>query len=235
MKRCCSIILLALVLQGCSGSDSFVEQRKQMVTKQIKWRGITNQQVINAMLTVPREEFVLPAYRSKAYQDIEVPIGGSQTLDRPYEDALILDSMNINQHSKVLEVGTGSGYLAALISEIAREVYTIEIEAAPAAAAKKLLSKLGYKNVTVRHADGFIGWKERAPFDSIVLTCSPDHVPAPLVEQLREGGRIILPLGGEKKFQELLLYTKANGELKLLRRLAPANFSPMKGKIKEDK
>lgn len=204
-----------------------------MVERQIVWRGITDKNILEAMLTVPREEFVLPQYKSKAYADLEVPIGFEQTLDRPYEDAFIIQSLKPAPTDRVLEVGTGAGYLASLLSRIVSEVYTIEIIPEIAQNARQRLSKLGYSNIFVKTGDGFLGWPEHAPFNGIVLTCSPPEIPKPLIEQLAEGGRMIVPLGGKKKFQELLLYTKKNGKLKGPLRLAPVTFVPMKGKVLE--
>ena len=197
------------------------------------WRGITDQHILNAFRSVPREEFVLPSYRDKAYDDLEVPIGENQTLDRPYEDALMIRAMNLKPTDHILEVGTGAGYVAALMATIAKDVHTIEILDPLAQAAAKRLKRLGFTNVTVRSGDGFIGWKEVAPFDAIILTCSPDAVPDPLVSQLKEGGRIVLPQGGEKHFQEILLYTKQKGKLVLTQRLSAATFVPMEGQIKQ--
>lgn len=206
-----------------------------MVEQQVLWRGVNDQKVLDAMLFVPREEFVLPKYRDKAYADIEVPIGFEQTLDRPYEDALIVQALQIKPTDRIFEVGTGGGYLTALLSKLAGQVYTIDIIPEIAEAAKNRFEKLGYKNIQVRAGDGYAGWTEHAPFDAIVFTCSPDEIPKPLIEQLSEGGRMVLPLGGEEKFQELLLYTKRNGKLEGPKRLGAATFVPMKGKILEKK
>ncbi|MBI4126992.1 MAG: protein-L-isoaspartate(D-aspartate) O-methyltransferase [Deltaproteobacteria bacterium] len=223
-----------MMVCACSrGAPSLDEAREKMISQQIVWQGITNPKVIETMKTVPREEFVLPQYRDRAYEDLEVPIGEDQTLDRPYEDALMLDAMGLVPTDRILEVGTGAGYVAALISRLAKEVYTIEILEPLATTARERLKRLGYTNITVRHGDGFIGWKEAAPFDAMILTCSPDHVPTPLIEQLKEGGRIVLPLGGEERFQEILLYVKKDGKLILAKRLTAATFVPMEGKIKQ--
>jgi protein-L-isoaspartate(D-aspartate) O-methyltransferase len=218
---------------ACTKPQDFAEQRRAMVERQVLWRGVTDKKVLDAMLAVPREEFVLPQHRDKAYADLEVPIGEDQTLDRPYEDAFIIQSLKLSPTDKVMEVGTGGGYLAALLSRIVPEVYTIEILPEIADAARNRLSKLGYTNIFVKTGDGFLGWPEHAPFNAIILTCSPPEIPKPLIEQLAEGGRLILPLGGEQKFQELLLYTKKNGKLTGPLRLAPVTFVPMKGKILE--
>ena len=236
MKKITIFILVCFSLTGtsCSKPQDFAKQRKAMVEQQVLWRGITDKRVLGALLTVPREEFVLPQYRDKAYADLEVPIGEEQTLDRPYEDAFIMQAMKISPSDKTLEVGTGGGYLTALMAQIAKEVYTIEIVPTLAETARERLSRLGYRNIFTKIGDGFLGWPEHAPFNAIVLTCSPPELPKPLIEQLAEGGRIVLPLGGERKFQELLLYTKQNGKLEGPEHLAPATFVPMKGKILEE-
>lgn len=234
MRRFSFIILCTLLCAiACSGPENFAEQRKAMVEQQVIWRGVKDQKVLDAMLSIPREEFVLPQFRSKAYADLEVPIGEEQTLDRPYEDAFIVAALKLQPTDRVFEVGTGGGYLTVMMSKLAKEVYTIDIIPQLADAARARFEKLGYKNIQVKAGDGYAGWPEHAPFDAIVFTCSPDEIPKPLIEQLAEGGRMVLPLGGEEKFQELLLYTKKNGKLEGPRRLAAMTFVPMQGKIKE--
>lgn len=234
MRYLSLLILPALIIaSSCTKPQDYEQQRRAMVERQVLWRGVTDKNVLDAMLAVPREEFVLPQYKDKAYADLEVPIGKDQTLDRPYEDAFMIQALSLSSTDRVLEVGTGGGYLAALLSRIVPEVYTIEILPEIADAARQRLSRLGYKNIEVRTGDGFLGWEEHAPFNAIVLTCSPPEIPKPLIEQLAEGGRLILPLGGEQKFQELLLYTKTKGKLAGPTRLAPVTFVPMRGKILE--
>lgn len=228
------LVLISAPFLACHGESSSVEKaRTAMVSQQLLWRGITDQKIIAAFTAVPREEFVLPEFRDRAYEDLEVPIGEGQTIDRPYEDAHMLTAMAIAPHDRILEVGTGSGYLATLMGRLARDVYTIEILAPLAHQAADRLKRLGVTNVHVRAGDGFKGWTEVAPFDAIILTCSPDRVPEPLIGQLKEGGRIVLPLGGEKKFQEILLYRKEKGKIVLVQHLFPATFAPMEGAIKE--
>lgn len=238
MKKISTIILLLIcsAIAACSSCKKSMQTKQQsMVERQIRFRGISDKEVLRVMREVPREEFVLPQYRDKAYDDLEVPIGEDQTLDRPYEDALMLTSLKLKPTDRVLEVGTGSGYLSALMSQLAKEVYTIEILPALGNRAREILHRLGYHNVEVKIGDGFVGWEEHAPFDVILLTCSPTEVPKPLKDQLAEGGRLILPLGGEEKFQELLLYTKKDGKFVLERRIAPTTFVPMKGMVEEQK
>lgn len=205
-----------------------------MVRTQIEQRGIKDPKILNSFLIVPREEFVLPQFKQNAYDDVEAPLGHGQTLDRPYENAEMIRALEIKPADRVLEVGTGSGYLASLMSKIAKDVYTIEIEPDIAAEARDRIKKLGYSNIEVVTGDGFLGLPDRAPFDAIVLTCSPDTVPKPLMDQLAEGGRLLLPLGGAKKFQELVLYKKENGRFVESRRISPTTFTPMKGKALEE-
>lgn len=227
------VVIMGMGL-GCTGrTPSLEQQRERMIRTQLLQRGITDSAILSAFRAVPREEFVLPKYRERAYDDVETPFGFGQSLDRPYENAVMLRATGIAPGERVLEIGTGIGYLTALMARIAKEVATIEIEPDIADAARKTLARVGVTNAEVKTGDGFLGWPERAPFDVIVLTCSPDRVPDPLAEQLAEGGRLLLPLGGAEKFQELVLYTKKDGKLIESRRIGPTTFSPMKGKILE--
>lgn len=231
-------IIASLVIgtAACSQCQQSTESKQQaMVERQIRYRGISDENVLRVMRKVPRAEFVAPENRNLAYNDVRAPIGFGQTLDRPYEDALILDTIKLKPTDTVLEVGTGSGYLAALMAELAKQVYTIEIVKEIGEKAHEHIANLGIANIEVKIGDGFLGWEEHAPFDVIVLTASPSEVPEPLKTQLAEGGRLLLPLGGEERFQELLLYTKKDGKLMLVRRIAPAQFVPMKGKAQEEK
>jgi protein-L-isoaspartate(D-aspartate) O-methyltransferase len=232
-----SLALASLALAGsCTGkSQGFAERREEMVRTQIAGRGIAAPTVLKAFREVPREEFVLPEFRDHAYDDVEAPLGFGQSLDRPYENALMILALGIGPGDKVLEVGTGSGYLSALLSRIAKDVYTIEIEPDIAAIARRNFEKLGYANIHPKVGDGFVGWPEFAPFDAIVLTCSPDEVPKPLADQLAEGGRLLLPLGGTEKFQELVLYEKKGGKFTRKAGISPTEFVPMKGKVLERK
>jgi protein-L-isoaspartate(D-aspartate) O-methyltransferase len=223
-------IILSLAFMGCSSQPAdFPQQRKAMVEKQILWRGITDPQVLQAMSTVPREEFVLPEHRSRAYNDIELPLGEDQTLDRPYEDAFILNSLQLKPNERILEIGTGSGYLTALLAQMGGEVYTIDIVPKFIDEAQAKFKKLRYDNIKSKAGDGYLGWSEYAPFDAIVLTCSPTAIPQPIQDQLAEGGRLLIPLGGQDKFQELLLFHKQDGRLTKPKSLAGATFVPMKG------
>ncbi|MGQ9465018.1 MAG: protein-L-isoaspartate(D-aspartate) O-methyltransferase [bacterium] len=210
---------------------SFYESvRKQMVEEQIIARGIKDKNVIDAMLKVARHKFVPKEYEKYAYTDGPLPIGEGQTISQPYIVALMTEMLELKGEEKVLEIGTGSGYQAAILSLIAKEVYTIEIIPALAKSAQQRLESLGYKNVYVKSGDGFLGWPESAPFDGIIITCAAPRVPEPLIEQLAEGGRLVMPEGDE--WQMLVLYKKVNGQLKKTE-FIPVQFVPMKGKIQE--
>ena len=205
--------------------------RKDMVQRQIIERGITDTSVINAMFNVERHVFVPEEYERSAYGDYPLPIGEGQTISQPYIVALMTERLELKEEDKVLEIGTGSGYQAAILSVIVKEIYTIEIVPSLAASAAKRLKDLGFSNVYVKCGDGFLGWPEAAPFDAIIITCAPPEVPEPLIEQLAEGGRLIVPVGSQ--FQMLTLYKKVEGELQKTK-IIPVLFVPMKGMI-EDK
>lgn len=235
-RRCRYIAFFTLICcwLGCSKSEvSPDDRRAEMVRSQIAARGITDRRVLAAYSAVPRERFVLPRYRDRAYDDLEVPFGHGETLDRPYESALMVAALALTPSDRVLHIGTGAGYAPAILSRLAKEVYTIEIVPEIARDADARLRALGYDNVHLRVGDGYLGWPEHAPFDAILFATSPPRIPAPLVEQLAEGGRMLLPLGGSERFQELVLFRKQDGNLVEQKRLAPTTFSPMKGKIVE--
>ncbi len=228
------LLLLLAAPAACSKAPvSMEEQRAKMVREQIKQRGIDVLGIQAAFHAVPREEYVLPQFRDHAYDDVEAPIGYEQTIDRAYENALMLKALKLSPDDVVLEVGTGSGYLASIMAQLAKHVYTIDIDPRFAKEAAARVARLGYANITVQEGDGFVGWPEHAPFNAIVMTCSPPEIPKPLIEQLSEGGRIVLPLGGDERFQELVLYVKRNGKLEELTRLSPTEFVPMQGLIKQ--
>jgi len=229
------VVLGVLILtSACSKSAGDPAlKREEMVKTQIEGRGISSPLILKAMREIPREEFVLPKYADRAYEDNEIPFGFGETMDRPFENATMVEALKIEPDDSVLEIGTGSGYLTSLISKLAKKIYSIEIEPQIADNARKVIEKLGYKNIHLKTGDGFVGWPEHQPFDEIILMCSPDEIPKPLIGQLAEGGRLLLPLGGTKKFQELILFEKKNGKLIEIRRLAPTVFTPMKGKVLE--
>jgi protein-L-isoaspartate(D-aspartate) O-methyltransferase len=215
-----------------------VEAREQMVAAQIAARGIADPAVLRAMRTVPRHRFVPRALRDQAYQDTPLPIGHGQTISQPYIVALMTEMLQPQAEDRVLEVGTGSGYQAAVLAEIVAEVYTIEIVPELAARAAGVLDDLGHDHVHVRAGDGYAGWPERAPFDAIILTAAPDRVPRPLLEQLARGGRLVVPEG--ETVQRLVLYTRRtddgpDGEPVIDRRETIAvRFVPMTGRAERD-
>ena len=199
-----------------------------MVRTQIIQRGINDRAVIAAMRKVERHLFVPEEVMPLAYNDHPLPIGEGQTISQPYIVALMSELLDLNKSIKVLEIGTGSGYQAAILGETVGEVYSIEIVEPLAVRSSQLLKRLGYTNVFCKTGDGYLGWKEHAPFDAIIVTCAPSEIPDPLKEQLSEGGRMIIPVGGQF-VQELVLLTKRNGKVKQ-RRVAPVLFVPMMNK-----
>ena len=211
----------------------FRARRDRMVLQQIQERGIQDPNVHRAMKRVPRHAFVPAAYRDRAYDDYPLPIGHGQTISQPYIVAFMTEALALGPNDVVLEIGTGSGYQAAVCGEIVQQVYSIEIVAALAKTASRHLERLGYENVTVKAGDGFFGWKEHAPYDAIIGTAAATHPPAALLEQLKEHGRMILPVENEQGFQSLLLITKdAQGELHK-KKVLPVRFVPMIGQVRE--
>lgn len=201
-----------------------------MVASQIAARGVRDARVVAAMRKVPRHRFVPPALRAAAYADGPLPIGNDQTISQPYIVALMTESLALPEGGRVLEIGTGSGYQAAVLAEIADTVFTIEIIPGLAARAAAVLDTLGYRNVIVRAGDGFFGWPAHAPFDGIIVTAAAPRVPEPLVEQLKPGGRLVIPVG--ERDQDLEIYEKTGTGLTLLSTV-PVRFVPMTGKVRE--
>ena len=206
------------------------EARRRMVANHIAARGVHDSKVLQAMRKVPRHLFVPAAMQTKAYQDTALPIGHGQTISQPYIVAYMTQAARILPTDRVLEIGTGSGYQAAVLACLSLEVYTIEIVEPLGRKAKSLLESLGYENIRFRIGDGYDGWPERAPFDAIVVTAAPLQVPQPLLDQLRVGGRLILPLGG--RGQKLVRMTRTARGLKR-EILLPVKFVPMAGKAQE--
>lgn len=210
---------------GARTSAPYFAEREQMVVHQIKRRGIKDPKIINAFLKVERHRFVPKRYLANAYEDRPLPIGEGQTISQPYIVAFMTDVLNLSRSDKVLEIGTGSGYQAAILGELSDNVFTIEINEPLGKRADKLLKELGYTNVKVKIGDGYKGWKEHAPYDAIIVTCAPSHVPAPLKEQLKEGGRMIIPVGGRFN-QSLVLLRKIDNALEE-ENVLPVLFVPM--------
>ena len=213
-----------------AGEDAFAVARQRMVSEQLAGpeRNITNALVLAAMRRVPRHEFVPERLRARAYWDCPLPIGYDQTISQPFIVAFMTEQLDPKPWDKVLEIGTGSGYQAAVLAEITAKVYTIEIVEPLADQAAATLHRLGYTNVFVRAGDGYKGWPDAAPFDAIIVTCAPEKVPPPLVAQLKEGGRMIIPIGPAWD-QELVLLRKQGGKLERTAVL-PVRFVPMTGK-----
>ncbi len=206
--------------------NSYTRLRMEMVQKQLIPRGITDERVLEAMRKIPRHLFVNEAYRHLAYEDHPLPIEAQQTISQPYIVALMTQLLNLKKGEKVLEIGTGSGYQAAVLAELTHNVFSIEIVEALAIKASQTLRDLGYKQVFVKFGDGHAGWSEESPFDVIIITCATKDVPSALFSQLREGGRMVLPLGNPQTYQTLTLITKIKGKPKTVKVL-DVRFVPM--------
>ncbi len=191
-------------------TDVFSESRMHMVEIHLKGRDIVDQKVLEVMGRVPRHMFIDISLWNEAYADYPLPIGDGQTISQPYVVALMTQALNLTGSEKVLEIGTGSGYQAAVLAEIVEEVYTIEIRENLAIMAENNLWNIGYSNVHVKCSDGYFGWEEHAPYDAIMITCAVNHIPPPLISQLKEGGRLILPLGPTTYYQSLTLLQKTD-------------------------
>jgi protein-L-isoaspartate(D-aspartate) O-methyltransferase len=208
-----------------------VKERHEMVAEQIAARGVKDPNVLRAMRIVPRHAFIPLSQQLYAYGDHPLPIGEGQTISQPYIVAFMTEALKLRSNSRVLEIGTGSGYQAAICAEIAREVYTIEIVEALAKSADKKLKELGYKKVFVRAGDGYFGWKGKSPFDAIIGTAAAERIPPPLLEQLKLGGRMILPYEDDTGFQYLVLITKDNKGNVHKSNVMPVRFVPMTGQV----
>jgi len=223
------LLFAAIAATGCGQraltDADFAAQRQRMVEQQLKPRGIKDERVLAAMAKVPREEFVPADARPSAYEDGPLPIGYDQTISQPYVVAFMTEQLRPKRSDRVLEIGSGSGYQAAILGELVAEVYTIEIVEPLAKSAEATLQRLGYNNVHIKVGDGYKGWPEEAPFDAIIVTCAPEKVPQPLVDQLKDGGRMVIPVG-ERFAQQLYLLEKKNGQLKQSATL-PVRFVPM--------
>ncbi len=213
-------------------SLNFDLERKRMVEEDLRLRGIKDKAVLEAMLKVPRHEFVLPELASRAYSDRALPIHENQTISQPYIVALMTQSVNLKPGDKVLEIGTGSGYQAAVLAEIVKQVYSIEIIKNLADESAATLSRLGYKNVKVKYGDGYRGWKKYAPFDVILITAAAPEIPQPLIDQLKVGGRMVLPVDRRSFAQDLILLTKKKAGL-LKKFITGVRFVPMTGEVRK--
>ena len=226
----CLMLAVLCGITNCSGtkdsSDVLTKARLSMVKHQIVARGIRDERVLQACQTVARDQFVPAEYRNLAYSDQPLPIGHDQTISQPYIVALMTELLDIDSTDKVLEIGTGSGYQAAILSLLASKVFSIEIVEPLAKESRALLEQLGYGNVTVRCGDGFRGWEEEAPFDCIIVTCAPTEIPQPLIDQLADGGRLVIPVGDY--WQELILLTRDGDNIERVS-IIPVSFVPMTG------
>lgn len=209
-------------------SAKYRQARQRMVSNQIRRRGIANPAVLQAMRNVPRHFFVPEHQIKQAYADRPLAIGQGQTISQPYIVALMTESLKLQGNERVLEIGTGSGYQAAVLSKIVSEVYTIEIKKKLHLSSKERLESLGFDNVITRHGDGYFGWPGAAPFDCIMITAAVDHIPPPLLKQLKNGGRLILPLGSPFSYQNLSLVTR-EGENFIVNQITGVLFVPMTG------
>lgn len=215
-------------------ADPFLERRESMVYTGIIAYGIKDEAVIEAMRSVPRHLFVPETYHDQAYANHPLPIGFGQTISQPYIVALMTEAAEVGRGYKVLEIGTGSGYQAAVLAEIVDQVYTIEIIGALAERAQTDLARAGYDNVDVRHADGYFGWEELAPFDAIIVTAAPDHIPQPLVQQLKIGGHMIIPVGPVGGVQTLWRVTRTGEDEVRSENLGGVRFVPFTREEREE-
>jgi protein-L-isoaspartate(D-aspartate) O-methyltransferase len=227
-----AIVAVVACARATSPGDAgaLARERERMVREQIEARGVRDPPTLAAMRKVPRHLFVAPSHAGEAYDDHPLPIGHGQTISQPYIVAFMTEALGLRGGERVLEVGTGSGYQAAVLAEIAAKVHTIEIVAPLADEARTRLERLGYRNIEVRAGDGYRGWPEAAPFDAIMVTAAAPRIPEPLREQLADGGRLVLPLGDE--FQELVVVTRRGTRFDE-RRVLPVRFVPMTGKVRE--
>jgi len=214
-------VVASVQLQGNRG-----EERQQMVEQQLRARGITDQAVLTAMGSVLRHRFVPEELSSNAYDDRPLPIGFDQTISQPYIVGYMTEALGLSPEARVLEIGSGSGYQTAVLAELVSEVYSIEIVPELAARSRDLLSELGYENVDIREGDGYAGWSEKAPFDAIIVTASPDHVPQPLIDQIAVGGRLVIPVG--RVIQNMMILTRTPNQV-VEEITLPVRFVPMTG------
>jgi protein-L-isoaspartate(D-aspartate) O-methyltransferase len=231
------LLVVVLAATGCrqkvTSTSEFAAERQKMVQEQLKPRGIHDERVLAAMAKVPREEFVPENLRNKSYWDNALPIGHDQTISQPFIVAFMTEQLRPQPTDRVLEIGTGTGYQTAVLAELVKDVYTIEIIEPLAKDASARLARLDYNNAHVKVGDGYQGWPEVEPFDSIIVTCAPDKVPQPLTQQLKEGGRIIIPVGNGLD-QQLFLLEKKDGQI-AQRAILPVRFVQMTGEAAKQK
>jgi protein-L-isoaspartate(D-aspartate) O-methyltransferase len=239
IRRTFLLLFFGVVLFSFPTSPSFssedpnlIAARKRMVEHDLKGRDITNPKVLEIMGRVPRHLFVDKSLQSQAYADHPLPIGEGQTISQPYIVALMTQILLVQPGERVLEIGTGSGYQAAVLAELTNQVYTVEIREGLTKLAGQRLKQLGYEMVRVKYGDGYFGWEEYAPFDAIIVTCAANHIPPPLIKQLKEGGRLIIPLGSTTYFQTLTLLTKKQGKPDI-QHLTGVAFVPMTGEAQK--
>ena len=225
MKMVAPILLMLIFISFSFQEDVYREKREKMVKDQIEKRGVSDKLVLKAMRNVKRHLFVPEERMAEAYDDSPLPIGYGQTISQPYIVAYMTEVIQPKAEFKVLEIGTGSGYQAAVLAEIVKEVYTIEIVTELANAATQRLKKLGYSKVKVKQADGYYGWKENGPYDAIIVTAAAEFVPPPLIEQLKENGKIVIPIGSPFMTQTLMLIEKNEKKIKT-KNLLPVRFVP---------
>lgn len=232
-RRLLVLVLAGVLLSQYSSADEskegrdssgFADLRQAMVKDQIQARGVTDQRVLKAMLSVERHLFVPKSQQKFAYSDSPLPIGENQTISQPYIVALMTELLDLDGTEKILEIGTGSGYQAAVLGEVADTVFTIEIIPVLAHRAESLLTDLGYDNIVVKCGDGYLGWPEHAPFDAIIVTCAPSDIPQPLLDQLANGGRMVIPVG---VYAQELVLVKKHGDSITRQSIIPVRFVPM--------
>jgi protein-L-isoaspartate(D-aspartate) O-methyltransferase len=230
MKAACFVFPLVMVWSsGCVASEPhWDEMRENMIRTQIEARGVRDIRVLEAIHKVPRHEFVPADVQASSYSDSPLPIGYGQTISQPYIVAVMTEALKPQPGDRVLEIGTGSGYQAAVLAPLVREVFSMEIVEPLAERAREVIERLGYDNVRIRAGDGYQGWPEEAPFDAIIVTCAPENVPEALVNQLRDGGRMVIPVGPDGGVQELVLLEKRGDHLER-QALLPVRFVPMTG------
>jgi protein-L-isoaspartate(D-aspartate) O-methyltransferase len=231
---CLTSLLSSSFFQTGQESDVYARQRRQMVAEQLAARDISDRRVLEAMGRVPRHLFVPSSYRGQSYADYPLPIEDGQTISQPYIVALMTQCLGLEGGEKVLEIGTGSGYQAAVLFELRVRVFSIDINPRLAEQAAQTLRRLGYKDIRVKSGDGFFGWPEEAPFDGIIVTCASPRLPPLLIEQLKEGGRLIIPLGGAQQYQVLTLVTRTRDGIRT-KEISGVRFVPMTGEVQKKK